>query len=142
MSTLSTQFPIFTNVKSFDDVRRALFGIIQQLAYQQIDDPGDGGTINPVVNAIVAMTSGGAETRSLEDPVRVGQVLILTMAEYGGDIVVTSTNSLGVSHSGGVVLDTMTFNYDDDYAVLIGAYVKGTLVWRIANDSTGAAALS
>jgi len=120
------------------DVLKRLF--TDKVGYDQAD-PGDGGTIAPDRQFAVfnLESSGGAQTRTLVDPLFPGQWLGLHMRTDGGDIVVTADTA--VNQNGDTVA---TFNDTGDFLLLVGV-MKGTAnVWRVvrADGVTGITALA
>lgn len=99
-----------------------------------IADPGNAGAI-PVVHkdAFCALTSAGAETRTLAIPTAVGQKLRLWCDTYVGDIVLTVAAAVNVANN-----NTLTFGAASEFISLVGVSVGGALVWQIeANDGVG-----
>lgn len=95
-----------------------------------IADPGNAGAIPVTTNGVCALTSAGAETRTLAIPTFMGQRLSLICDTYVGNIVVTSAQA--INQAGNTV---MTFNAAADYIALEAATVGGALRWRVAaND--------
>ena len=92
-------------------------------------DPGDEGVLP--LEGSVALTTEGAETRTLAIPAAVGDLLSLTCDVDGGDCVVTAAAGINVAANTSLTFDTAGGNI-----VLIGAQVAGALVWRVvANDT-------
>lgn len=97
-----------------------------------ITDPGNAGAIPVTSSGVCAMTSAGAETRTLAIPTFVGQQLTLICDTYVGNIVVTSAQAINQAGN-----TTMTFGAAADYIKLEAATVGGALRWRVAaNDGT------
>lgn len=95
-----------------------------------IADPGDGVAIPVTESGTCAMTSAGAETRTIAAPTFMGQEIGLICDTYVGDIVVTSATE--VNQTGN---NTMTFGAAADACILRAMTVGGSLVWRLAyND--------
>lgn len=114
-------------------------GALQELGIAQetnvIADPGDAAAIPVTASGICAMTSGGAETRTLADPSFLGQVLTLCMDTDGGDIVITAAT--GVNQAGNT---SLTFADAGDHLELKAISEGGALIWRIvANDGVALA---
>lgn len=96
-----------------------------------IADPGDTGAI-PVIHpdAFCALTSAGAETRTLADSTMIGQQLRLWCDTYVGDIVLTTASACNAANN-----NTLTFGVVSDFVSLVSISVGGALVWQIeAND--------
>lgn len=101
---------------------------------QLIADPGNGGAI-PVTHwdAFCALTSAGAETRTLAVPTMIGQKLRLWADTYVGDIVLTVAAAVNVANN-----NTLTFGAVSEFISLVGVSVGGSLVWQVeANDGVG-----
>lgn len=95
-----------------------------------IADPGNAGAIGVKSSGVCAMTSAGAETRTLAIPSFIGQEIALIDDTHVGNIVVTAASA--INQTGNTI---MTFGAAADYIVLKAATVGGTLVWRVAaND--------
>lgn len=95
-----------------------------------ITDPGNAGAIPVTVNGVCAMTSAGAETRTLAIPTFMGQELSLICDTYVGNIVVTSAQA--INQAGNTI---MTFGVVNDNITLKAMTIGGALRWRvIAND--------
>lgn len=82
-----------------------------------IPDPGDGGAIPNNQSGYVNLVTAGAETRTLADPVFVGQVLTLIFIEDNGNCVVTASSA--VNQTGN---NTLTFTDVGEVITLLGAY--------------------
>ena len=94
-----------------------------------LTDPGNGKTIRPRKDLLICeMVSTGAETRTLEDPVKAGIRLILRMLTDGGDIVVSCTN--GFNNAGE---SKATFNDASDLLSLLSVETAtlGVFRWQI-----------
>jgi len=94
-----------------------------------IADPGNGGAIPVTVGGVCAMTSAGAETRTLAIPTTIGQRLTLICDTYVGDIVITAAG--GVNQAGNT---SLTFGVAADFLELVAATVAGALVWRVVEN--------
>lgn len=96
-----------------------------------IADPGDAGAIPVTRTGQVAITTAGAETRTLAIPTFAGQRLTLSMDVDGpGDAVVTVAAAFNQTGN-----NTITFNDVGDTVELVGVQVGGALVWRVVvND--------
>ena len=96
-------------------------------------DPGDGGKI--VSDGFVrscALRTGGAETRTVADPKAVGQRLLITLVEDGGDAVVTFDSDIDQSGN-----NVATFADAGDAVELVAAPTanKGEFVWRLSSNN-------
>ena len=91
-----------------------------------IADPGNGGEI-PAVTGCVSPVSTGVETRTLAAPTKLGTELLLSMTGDGGNITVTSAESVtGVTNN-----KTMTFDLESDSIILVCvAKNGGGLEWQ------------
>jgi predicted RecA/RadA family phage recombinase len=95
-----------------------------------INDPGDGGAIPVTVSGVCAITSAGAETRTLAAPTVIGQQIALIDDTHVGNIVVTAASP--INQAGNTI---MTFGAAADMIVLTAMTIGGTLAWRVtAND--------
>lgn len=98
-----------------------------------VTDPGDAGAIPVTTSGVCAMTSAGAETRTLAAPTFLGQRLVLVADTYVGDIVVTAAAPVNVANN-----NTLTFGAVSEACELVGVTVGGALVWQIGwNDGVG-----
>lgn len=91
-----------------------------------IADPGNAGAIAVTRSGTCALTSGGAETRTLAIPTFAGQVLNISMTVDAGDIVVTVAQAFNQAAN-----TTITFNDAGDHIALVGVTVGGALRWRV-----------
>lgn len=95
-----------------------------------IADPGNTGAIPVTGNGVCAMTSAGAETRTIAAPTFLGQQVSLIDDVHVGNIVVTTATT--VNQTGN---NTLTFGAAADACTLTAMKVAGALVWRISfND--------
>ena len=95
-------------------------------------DPGNGVAFQLPAHhhAICAMTSTGAETRTLGSPQFAGQQVTLSFDVDGGDIVLTAAAT--VNQAGN---NTLTFADVGDEVTLRGVVKAGALLWRaVSND--------
>lgn len=105
-------------------------GSVQSTA---ITDPGDAGAIPVTASGVCAMTSAGAETRTLAIPTFIGQRLVLVADTYVGDIVVTAAAAVNVANN-----NTLTFGAASEACELVAVTVGGSLVWQVGwNDGVG-----
>lgn len=88
-----------------------------QVSYK-VPDPGDAGelfdNIAGVSPAYVEITTAGAETRTLADPTVVGQLLIITFYDDGGNCVITTATKHTVAGA-----TTITLADVGDTAILV-----------------------
>lgn len=96
----------------------------------RLEDPGDGGAIAAVTASYVRLVSshaGPGETRTLADPVFVGQELDLIFETDVGDIVITPASP--VNQAGNT---TITFQDGGDHLRLVGGRDgAGGMEWRV-----------
>ena len=98
-----------------------------------IADPGDAAAI-PVTNSgTCAITTAGAETRTIAVPTFVGQWLMLTMDVDGGNAVVTVASPLNATGN-----NTITFANAGESVYVVAGDVGGTPLWRIVGSDFGA----
>jgi len=90
-----------------------------------IADPGNAGAIPVTRSGVCAMTSGGAETRTIAAPAFIGQQISLIDNVHAGNIVVTVATT--VNQTGN---NTLTFGAAADACTLTAMQVAGALVWR------------
>jgi hypothetical protein len=98
---------------------------------QNLGDPGDSGNILAHRSGYILLVSGGAETRTLDDPVYPGQLLDLFFETDGGDCVITADSAINQAAN-----TIMTFADAGDHIRLVGGRDgAGDYEWRVvAND--------
>lgn len=95
-----------------------------------VADPGDAGAIPVTQSASVALTTAGAETRTIALPAFIGQRLNVCLDTDGGDAVVTVAQPINQTGD-----NTLTFADAGDHISLEAITVGGALRWRVlAND--------
>lgn len=96
-----------------------------------IADPGNGGAIPVAAGGDCALTSAGAETRTMAIPsgAGLGRRIRLFCDTYVGDIVVTVASAIDPLGS-----TVITFGNAGDWIELVGSTVGGTLCWRVAGN--------
>ena len=96
-----------------------------------LPDPGDAGNIETPQSGAMLLVSGGAETRTLDDPQFLGQQLDLFFKTDGGDCVITADSA--INQTGNTI---MTFADAGDHIRLVGGRDgAGAYEWRVvAND--------
>jgi predicted RecA/RadA family phage recombinase len=94
-----------------------------------ITDPGNAGAIPITGSGVCAMTSAGAETRTLAAPTYLGQQLALILDTRVGDVVVTCATT--VNQTGN---NTLTFGAAADACLLVAMSIGGDLRWRIMGN--------
>jgi len=95
-----------------------------------IADPGDAGAIPVTRSGTCAITSAGAETRTLAIPTLEGQKLSLSLDVDGGDVTITVASAINQTGNTTIVMGDA-----GDVIILEGVQVAGALVWRVVvND--------
>lgn len=95
-----------------------------------IADPGDAGAIPVTRSGNAAITTAGAETRTIAIPAVQGITLAVSCDVYVGDAVITVASAFNQAGN-----TTITLNTAGDTVVLIAVQVAGALVWRVlVND--------
>lgn len=98
-----------------------------------ITDPGDAGAIPVTKSGTCAITTAGAETRTIAAASVAGINLGLSLDVDGGDCVVTVATAVNVTGN-----NTLTLDNAGEYITLKSMQVGGSIVWRvIANDGVG-----
>lgn len=96
-------------------------------------DPGDAGRIKPTgYGQVCALVSAAAETRTLADPIFVGQRFTLAMVEDGGDVTVTADSPVNQTGNNTLVFGDVK-DAVDFFAVPDG---DGGFEWRVAANDT------
>ncbi len=98
-----------------------------------ISDPGDGEAIPVTQTGVCAITTEGAETRTIADPNSLGIRLTITLDVDGGDCVVTAATAINVTGN-----DTITFADAGDTLDLVATQVGGAKVWRVSGNDGAA----
>lgn len=98
-----------------------------------IADPGNGGAIDVSRSGIIEITTAGAETRTLADPVFRGQQIDIVMVVDGGDCVITAASP--VNQTGHT---TITLSAIGGFIRLVGKYnaIDGW-EWQEIMEDTG-----
>lgn len=101
---------------------------------EDLGDPGSAGNILAHRSGYVKIVSGGAETRTLDDPVFLGQELHLFFETDGGTVTLTTDSA--VNQTGN---NTLSFADAGDHIMLVGARDgAGDYEWRVVcNDGVG-----
>lgn len=100
-----------------------------------IPDPGDGGTFDVSRPGIIEVTTAGAETRTLPDPVFRGQQIDIVMVADGGDCVITASSP--VNQTGHT---TITLSAIGGFIRLVGKYnATDGWEWQEIMEDTGSA---
>ena len=112
------------------EVEAALQELYLEAAPAAITDPGDAGAIPVTRSGNVAITTAGAETRTLAVPTYAGQDLTISMDVDAGDAVITVAAAINQTGN-----NTITLDDAGDTVKLVGVQVGGSLVWRtVVND--------
>jgi hypothetical protein len=118
----------FTNAAQVEAALAELYPAVSRIA--AIADPGDAGAIPVLRSGNCALTSAGAETRTLAAAASVGITLDITHDVDGGAVVITSATAINQTGN-----NTITLTEVADYIRLVSAQVGGAVVWRVAaND--------
>jgi hypothetical protein len=102
----------------------------------KIPDPGDAGAIDVSHSGYCELTTAGAETRTIADPVYRGQVIDLVFVSDGGDCVVTAASPL--NQTGNTII---TFTDIGEHTRMVGFY-NATDGWEWRQICNDGAALS
>lgn len=95
-----------------------------------IADPGNAGAIPVTKSGSVAITTAGAETRTIAIPGLAGITIVISLNVDGGDCVITAAAAINQTGN-----NTITMNDAGDVIVLIAVQKAGALVWRVlVND--------
>ncbi len=97
------------------------------LANWEVVDPGDAGAIRSDQSGVCNLISvTGNETRTLDDPAKIGLYLLLNLDTDGAtDLVITADSDINAAGE-----NIMTFDTVDTRILLISCTVAGALVWR------------
>ena len=112
-------------------VEAALAEIYPNIGGVQIADPGNSTKAIPVTRSgVCAITTAGAETRTLAIPSFVGQRITLCLNVDGGDCVITVASAINQAGN-----TTITLNDIGDTVALVGILRSGVRAWRVlVND--------
>ncbi|PKN05523.1 MAG: hypothetical protein CVU74_01265 [Deltaproteobacteria bacterium HGW-Deltaproteobacteria-9] len=111
------------------DVEGALQEIYPKIPVA-ITDPGASGAIPVTKSGTVAITTTGAETRTIAIPGLAGIEIGISMDVDGGDCVITAASAINQTGN-----NTITLNDAGDTIVLKAVKKAGALVWRVVvND--------
>ncbi len=118
-----------------------LAGAVMRMAEEtRIPDPGASGNIAPDrTPCSVSLRTATAETRTVSNPTRANQVLLLAMAVDTGDCVVTFASAFDQAGN-----TAITFNDTGDEALFVSIEkTPGVYAWRcVATDGTTGAGLN
>lgn len=97
-----------------------------------IPDPEDAGAIAVARSGVCELTTGASgETRTLADPVSIGQIIIIALrTDGGGDAVITLATAF---NAGGDV--TITLGDAGDFVALTAIRSGDSLIWRLSASS-------
>ena len=109
----------------------ALIGAVTVPGNAVIPDVANGGALANNLSGNLALTYGaGAETRTIANPVVVGQVLNISVASAGaGSCAITFASDIGT-----VGQNVATFNAADDYLQVTAVNRGGTVVWQLVSN--------
>lgn len=97
-----------------------------------IADPGDAGAIPVTKSGSVAITTAGAETRTIAIPGLAGITIAISLDVDGGNCVITAAAAINQTGN-----NTITMDDAGDTIVLTAVQVAGALVWRVlVNDGS------
>jgi hypothetical protein len=130
---------IGSEIKTLEDNKKALLdeavtavnALETAVGIGVIADPGNAGAIPVTAGGDCALTSAGAETRTLAIPTVLGQRLRLFCDTYVGDIVITVASALDAVPGSTII----TMGNAGDWIELVACTVGGTLFWRVAANS-------
>lgn len=95
-----------------------------------IADPGNTGAIPVTRSGCCAITTAGAETRTLAVPAKTGIKLAISMDVNGGDCVIAAATAINQTGN-----NRITLNDAGDTILLESVQKAGIIIWRIsAND--------
>lgn len=118
----------FTTAIQVEAALAEMYPAVSRIA--AIADPGDAGAIPVIRSGNAALTSAGAETRTLAAPGSVGLTLDITHDVDGGSIAITVASAINQAGN-----NTITMAEAADYIRLVSTQVGGVAVWRVAaND--------
>lgn len=98
-----------------------------------IADPGNAGAIVVTASGVCALTSAGAETRTVAIPTFTGQTLDLIVDTYVGDIVITFSQRINQATN-----TIATMGAVGDYLGLVGVTIGGALRWQVRSNDGAA----
>lgn len=112
----------------------AVTGTIATSALATVADPGDGQTITPPANGAdfsCTITTGGAETRVLGTPARLGQRAVIVFGTDGGNF--TMDNASGWL-DGGTADNLATFDDAGDAMIAEAVGTGAVTDWRVTAE--------
>ncbi|OGV64135.1 MAG: hypothetical protein A2283_12450 [Lentisphaerae bacterium RIFOXYA12_FULL_48_11] len=122
---------MFTTTLAYIDIAPAIE--LQDVFTQvptDITDPGNAGAIAVTRSGCCAITTAGAETRTLAVPAKTGIKLSISMDVDGGDCVIAAASAINQTGN-----NRITLNDAGDTILLESVKKAGVIIWRIsAND--------
>jgi len=108
--------------------------VTENIGFVPIADPGDGGTLSPLVSSYCEIeTTAADDVMDLDLPVFEGQTLVLMMVDDdGGDGVCTITVASALDGAGN---DTITLTNVGESVTLRGLNTSGVLSWVVTGGS-------
>lgn len=104
----------------------------QEFGVTEVLDPGNGGAIQVYKSPeTVALTSAGAETRTLPRPTRPGTRLFLYARALGGNIVLTVPGGFNVAGT-----TTFTFSAVGHFCEFVSIFDGTNYLWRLTSHHT------
>jgi len=104
----------------------ATWSVISSSGPEVLADPGNAGAIPVTRSGVCAITTTGAQTRTLAVPLFAGQRLTLYMTVDAGDCVITSAQ--GINAAGNT---SITMNDAGDHLELVAIDIGGAMRWRV-----------
>ncbi len=98
-----------------------------------ISDPGAAGAIPVTRSGSVAITTAGAETRTIAIPAVAGITLDVSLDVDGGDVTITVAAAINQTGNNTIVMADA-----GDHLRLTAVQVAGALVWRLVANDGGA----
>jgi len=121
----------FTTATEVESVIAEMLPAVSGIAV--IADPGDAGAIPVIRSGNVAITTAGAETRTLADPGTVGLVLDISCDVFVGNAVITAATAVNTTGN-----NTITLSAAGQHIQLTSVQVGGVPIWRVtATDGAG-----
>lgn len=97
-----------------------------------VADPGNAGALPVARTSVVAITTAGAETRTVADPTTAGITLTVSHDVDGGDCVITFATAFNEAGN-----NIITINDPGNAFVVTAVQVGGSLVWRLVVNDGG-----
>ena len=97
----------------------------------EVDDPGNGGLIDNQGSGYVLLNLGTtAETRSIQRPIFIGQLMQFYVISDGGSSIAITFEGSSELVDGSAGLNTVTFNGNGDFFIAIAVLPGANLEWR------------